>query len=256
MPTKMLKMRQQLTLISLACSCQCIAPALAQPQAQAQSQAQNQVQTSNQNLEQMLNSVDSSPFPAPVQQQNGGQLQSAPLNQGPSTNQGQSMIQGGASSDQFGSQQSMAPNQMTQNLQPVKQDALSPIQKALGWLTGSSSPPQKPGLGTTIRKMFADPSGYSQGNGSGNASRAEDQAGYAHNAYLRSFYGDHDSRNEAADQAYYAAEEARHEADAAYAKLQSGDPNAQSYADSARAYADSAQADADTARSNADSTWK
>jgi hypothetical protein len=119
-------------------------------------------------------------------------------------------------------------------------------------------PPQenKSGFGHVLREIFGDPSGYSKGDGSVNAHRAENQASYAHEACSRSYYGNHDSRSEAADQAYYAAEEARHEADAAYAKIQAGGPNAQSYSDSARAYADRAQADADTARANADRTWK
>lgn len=101
--------------------------------------------------------------------------------------------------------------------------------------------------------MFGD---SSPGDASGNASRAQTQAGVAHNAYLRSYYGDYYTRSQAADEAYYAAEEARREADNAYYKIQSGAPGAQSYYDTARAAADNAQYDADSARTNADRAYR
>lgn len=106
--------------------------------------------------------------------------------------------------------------------------------------------------------MFGDSGGSGSGsagdNATGNSSRAQTQAGIAHNAYLRSCYGDHYSRSQAADEDYYAAEEARHEADKAYYKIQSN-ANAQYNYATARAAADAAQADADRARGNADSNY-
>jgi hypothetical protein len=228
----MQKLSRPLLFISLACAVQFTGSAL------AQSTGQNNYQQ----LEKMLDSVESgSRLPGQVQQSNAGRSQLVPVNQTPVMQQGGASIQQAGSMQPVGSMQQMPgmSGQGTQQFAPQAQPQL-----------------QRPGFGKTLRKMFGDPSGYTQGDGSANSNRAQEQASRAHNACQRSYYGDHYSRSQAADEAYYAAEEARHEADAAYAKVQARAPNAQSYADSARAAADSAQAEADTARSNADSNWR
>jgi hypothetical protein len=242
----MLKQRQiaGLALISFSCLASSTGPAISQQQMPMQQQmpVQQQMQMQQQmpvpggqqfggqgpanfqQMDQMLNAVESSGFPPPSQPPNQMQTQSTDSGQGQAPFANTGMNQGSLLRQFFGGQQQ-------QQQPPAQQNAQSP-------------------LGTAFKTFFSDDS-----NGSSNANRAEEQASYAHNAYLRSFHGDRDSRYSAAEEAEYAAEQARHEADAAYAKISAGDPNARSYANSARAYANRAQADAERARGNADSAW-
>lgn len=215
-----------------------------------------------QQLDLMLDQAFPNPLPAAsgppaASGQSGGQWQqSMPVSNHPLLNQGntpwaqssplqrleQNPNQNAGSLNQYQNQQGLTP-------------PASPLRRALRFLGAQQQPAmqsQKPSL---FKTMFGD--GSSSGGGddaTGNASRAQTQAGVAHNAYLRSFYGDHYSRCQAADEAYYAAESARQEADNAYYKIQSN-ANAQYNYATARAASDAAQADADRARGNADSNY-
>lgn len=217
------KRNAPLVVLSLFCLTQSIAPANAQ--------------RSFQQMEQMLNQIDSTP---PAQMQRASRPQTTGYGQTQATRGFQNFqpVQQPVSGNPFGGIMKMFAGGQPQQAQVANQS------KTKGF--------------NPLRELFGDGSGANgtggngAGSNAGNASRARTQASVAHNAYLRSCYGDHDSRSSAADEAYYAAEEARHEAGNAEAKAQSGGGNAWGYAESARAAADDAQADADRARSNAD----
>jgi hypothetical protein len=222
-------------------------------------------QHSTQQLEQMLNSVESSSgYSAASQQGNSGQYQAAPFNQSP-VMQHPFMNQGNNNWQPSRSVPQMIPNQTIQGAQATNQSPFAKINRARQWMNGGQEqqvqqPAQKPrtGRASIFQTMFGDSVDSSSGDARGNASRAQTQAGIARNAASSSYYGDHYSRSQNADTAYYAAAAARREADAAYYKAQS--PNADAATRScyatARAAADSAQSAADTARANADRTYK
>ncbi|MFA7341198.1 MAG: hypothetical protein WC028_30730 [Candidatus Obscuribacterales bacterium] len=228
------------------------------------STAQAFAQHSTQQLEQMLDSVEnSSGYSAASQLGNGGQYQAAPFNQSP-VMQHPFMNQGNNNWQQPRSVPSMAPTQTMQSMQETNQSPFAKINRARQWMNGSEQQQQpaqqqprsgRPGI---FQTMFGDSADSSSGDASGNASRAQTQAGVARNAASSSYYGDHYSRSQNADTAYYAAAAARREADAAYYKAQSSNATAatRGYYATARAAADSAQYAADTARANADRTYK
>lgn len=205
-------------------------------------------QDSYQQLEQMLNNV----APAPLTQVNQGNNNNGSF----------------AGSAQF----------TTPNSKPFLQPGASgfrppnsPLKRAVNFLGGAGANTANTAAATTqaaskaslFQSIFGDgatDSGASSspggtGAGRSNMYRAQTQAGVAHNAYVRSCYGDHYSRSQAADEAYYAAGQARYEADCAYSKISSSDPYSSQYASKARAYANAANADYYRARSNADSNW-
>ncbi|MFA6211736.1 MAG: hypothetical protein WC714_20015 [Candidatus Obscuribacterales bacterium] len=232
--------------------------------------------TTNQ-LEQMLDSVESSNgYSGAVQSGNGGQYQSQPFNQNnvmqhPFMNQGSNW-------QQSRSVPQMAPVQTMQSMQQGNQSPFAKINRARQFMNGAQNQQQdqqqiqqqiqqqsqqqiqqpRSGFGGIFKTMFGDSADYGAGDASGNASRAQTQAGVARNAASSSYYGDHYSRSQNADTAYYAAAEARREADAAYYKAQASNATAatRGYYATARAAADSAQYSADTARANADRTYK
>lgn len=217
-------------------------------------------QHSEQQLEQMLDSVgNASGYSQTMPQGNGGQYQSAPFNQG-AVMQHPFMNQGNANWQQPRSVPQMAPTQTMQSMQQGSQGPLAKIRNARQRMSGSAQeqPQASAGRPSIFQTMFGDSGDSSSGDASGNASRAQTQAGVARNACSQSYYGDHYTQSGYADTAYYAAAEARREADAAYYKAQS--PNAtaatRGYYSTARAAADSAQAAADTARANADRSYK
>ncbi|CAN5381125.1 hypothetical protein BH11CYA1_BH11CYA1_44690 [soil metagenome] len=222
-------------------------------------------QHNTQQLEQMLDSVESnSGYSQTMPSGNGGQYQSAPFNQG-AVMQHPFMNQGNNNFQQSRSVPSVAPTQTMQSMQQGGQGPFAKINRARQWMNGSQAQEQQPaaqqprsGFGGIFKTMFGDSADSSSGDASGNASRAQTQAGVARNAASSSYYGDHYSRSQNADTAYYAAAEARREADAAYYKMQSSnaDASTRGYYATARAAADSAQSAADTARANADRTYK
>lgn len=177
---------------------------------------------------------------APMQSQYSPQFQAAPVSSRPFLNQGTGLEQ--AQAGPLGrfrqAMRYVVGNQQPQQQQWQEQQAQTPAQNGR--------------RGSFFQTMFG---GDSSDDASGNASRAQTQASIAHNAYNNSFYGDHYSRCQCADRAYYAAQEARREADAAYAKVQAGVPNAQNYAYTARAAAQAAEADYYGAKSNADASY-
>lgn len=227
-------------------------------------------QHSTQQLEQMLNSVESSSgYSVASPQGNGGQYQAAPFNQSP-VMQHPFMNQGNNNWQPSRSVPQMAPTQSMPGMQATGQSPFAKINRARQWMNGSQGQQQeqqraqqavqqnRSGRPSIFQTMFGDSVDSSSGDARGNASRAQTQAGIARNAASSSYYGDHYSRSQNADTAYYAAAAARREADAAYYKAQS--PNADAATRScyatARAAADSAQYAADTARANADRTYK
>ncbi len=218
-------------------------------------------QHSTQQLEQMLDTVENvSGYSAASQLGNNQQYQAVPFNQG-AVMQRPFMNQGNSNWQQPRSVPSMAPTQTIQSMQATNQSPFAKINRARQWMNGSQQQPtQQPRSGRTsiFQTMFGDSADSNSGDASGNASRAQTQAGVARNAASSSYYGDHYSRSQNADTAYYAAAEARREADAAYYKAQSANATAatRSYYATARAAADSAQSAANTARLNADRTYK
>lgn len=210
-------------------------------------------QDSYQQLEQMLDNV----APAPLTQVNQGNSGSF------------------AGSAQFSNSKQFN----TPNAKPFMQPGASgfrppnsPLKRAANFLGGAGANTANTAAATTqaaskaslFQSMFGDGAAAGNGSSSGpggngagksNMYRAQTQAGVAHNAYVRSCYGDHYSRSQAADQAYYAAGQARYEANCAYSKISSSDPYSSQYASSARAHANAANADYYRARSNADSNW-
>lgn len=220
-------------------------------------------QHSTQQLEQMLDTVENvSGYSAASQLGNNQQYQAAPFNQG-AVMQHPFMNQGNSNWQQPRSVPSMAPAQTVQGMQAINQSPFAKINRARQWMNSSQEqqqPAQKPrsGRASIFQTMFGDSADSSSGDASGNASRAQTQASVARNAASSSYYGDHYSRSQNADTAYYAAAAARREADAAYYKAQSANATAatRSYYATARAAADSAQSAANTARLNADRTYK
>lgn len=229
--------------------------------------------TTNQ-LEQMLDSVESaSGYSGAVQSGNSGQYQAPPFNQN-SVMQHPFMNQGNPNWQQTRSVPQMAPAQTMQSMEQANQSPFAKINRARQFMNGAPNQQQdqqqiqqqiqqqnqqpRSGFGGIFKTMFGDSTDYSSGDASGNASRAQTQAGVARNAASSSYYGDHYSRSQNADTAYYAAAAARREADAAYYKAQASNATAatRGYYATARAAADSAQYSADTARANADRTYK
>jgi hypothetical protein len=193
-------------------------------------------------MQQMLDNIDPNAasqlptVPAAVQQMSVQQVQTAPT--GPTFSQQNPAI-------------------------TPRMPAPAPLQMLRSMFNGTTPqlqqpmPAKKP---TMFQALFGDGGAGSDttSSASGNMYRAENQARYAREACSRSYHGDHWTRSQAADDAYYAAEEARYEADAASAKVGTAgsDPNNQQYSSTARTYAERAQASADTARANADRVWK
>lgn len=222
-------------------------------------------QHSTQQLEQMLDSVESASVYSASQGGISGQYQAPPFNQNP-VMQHPFMNQGNNSWQPSRSVPQMTPTQTMQSMQATNQSPFAKINRARQWMNGApeqqqmQQPVQQPrsGFGGIFKTMFGDSADSSSGDASGNASRAQTQASVARNAASSSYYGDHYSRSQNADTAYYAAAEARREADAAYYKAQSPNADAatRAYYATARAAADSAQSAADTARANADRTYK
>jgi hypothetical protein len=218
-------------------------------------------QHSTQQLEQMLDSVETASGYSASQRGNSGQFQASPFNQNP-VMQHPFMNQGNNNWQPSRSVPQMTPTQPMQSMQATNQSPFAKINRARQWMNGSEQQQQtqQPRSGRTsiFQTMFGDSTDSSSGDARGNASRAQTQASVARNAASSSYYGDHYSRSQNADTAYYAAAQARREADAAYYKAQS--PNADAatrgYYATARAAANSAQAAADTARANADRTYK
>ncbi|MBS1992077.1 MAG: hypothetical protein JSS86_01305 [Cyanobacteria bacterium SZAS LIN-2] len=212
--------------LCLACCLQAASPIVASGQ-----------QANMQNLEQMLDKVEtlkpSGPGPGAAQMmpvQNGGWQQGRPVQQ---MMQQQGMPQ----------QAMMRPNMP---MQALRQQMVPAPQ-----MTEPNS-----GFGNMFKTFFGDSGSSSQGDASGNAYRAQNDASYARNACRKSYYGDYYTRSQAADEAEYYASQARYEARTAYSKTQYGDPNAESYASSAQSYADAASADASTARDNANRAYR
>jgi hypothetical protein len=209
-----------------------------------------------QQLDQMLDQAFPGSQPA-ASSQYGRQLQQPmPISTHPLLNQGNTPWTQGSPLQRFDQNQNGSLNQY-QNQQPATTltPPASPLRRALRFLGGTQQQPvQPPQKFSLFKTMFGDGSSSGTDDATGNASRAQTQAGVAHNAYLRSCYGDHYSRCQAADEAYYAAESARQEADNAYYKMQSSANARYNYA-TARAASDAAQADADRARGNADSNY-
>lgn len=224
--------------------------------------------TTNQ-LEQMLDSVESTSGYSGAVQSGNGQYQAAPFNQN-NVMQHPFMNQGNPNWQQTRSVPQMAPVQTMQSMQQANQSPFAKINRARQFMNGGPNQQQdqqqiqqqnqqpRSGFGGIFKTMFGDSTDYSSGDASGNASRAQTQAGVARNAASSSYYGDHYSRSQNADTAYYAAAAARREADAAYYKAQASNATAatRGYYATARAAADSAQYSADTARANADRTYK
>lgn len=197
----------------------------------------NQSQGSSGNFNQSSNFGSAAPMPS----QYSPQFQAAPVSSRPFLNQGTGLQQAQAGPLGWFRQ---AMRYVVGNQQPQQQ---WPDQQ-----TQAAAQNGNQGRGSFFQTMFG---GDSSQDASGNASRAQTQASIAHNAYNNSFYGDHYSRCQCADRAYYAAQEARREADAAYAKVQAGVPNAQNYAYTARAAAQAAEADYYGAKANADASY-
>lgn len=222
-------------------------------------------QHSTQQLEQMLDSVESASGYSASQRGNGGQYQAPAFNQNP-VMQHPFMNQGNNGWQPNRSVPQITPAQTLQSMPATNQSPFAKINRARQWMNGAPEQQQmqqpvqqqRSGFGGIFKTMFGDSADSSSGDASGNASRAQTQASVARNAASNSYYGDHYSRSQNADTAYYAAAEARREADAAYYKAQS--PNADAatrgYYATARAAADSAQSAADTARANADRTYR
>ncbi len=218
-------------------------------------------QHSTQQLEQMLDSVESASGYSASQRGISGQYQAPPFNQNP-VMQHPFMNQGNNNWQPSRSVPQMTPTQTMQSMQATNQSPFAKINRARQLMNGAPEQQQmqqpRSGFGGIFKTMFGDSADSSSGDASGNASRAQTQASVARNAASSSYYGDHYSRSQNADTAYYAAAQARREADAAYYKAQS--PNADAatrgYYATARAAANSAQAAADTARANADRTYK
>ncbi|MBS2011047.1 MAG: hypothetical protein JST01_28605 [Cyanobacteria bacterium SZAS TMP-1] len=227
--------------LCLACCLQAASPIVASGQ-----------QANMQNLEQMLDKVEtlkpSGPGPGAAQMmpaQNGGWQQGRPVQQ---MMQQQGMPQ----------QAMMRPNMP---MQALRQQAMMRPNMPMQALRQQMVPaPQmtepKSGFGNMFKTFFGDSGSSSQGDASGNAYRAQNDASYARNACRKSYYGDYYTRSQAADEAEYYASQARYEARTAYSKTQYGDPNAESYASSAQSYADAASADASTARDNANRAYR
>lgn len=212
--------------LCLACCLQVASPIAASGQ-----------QANMQNLEQMLDKVEtlkpSGPGPGAAQMmpaQNGDWQQGRPVQQ---MMQQQGMPQ----------QAMMRPNMP---MQALRQQMVPAPQMT----------EPKSGFGNMFKTFFGDSGSSSQGDASGNAYRAQNDASYARNACRKSYYGDYYTRSQAADEAEYYASQARYEARTAYSKTQYGDPNAESYASSAQSYADAASADASTARNNANRAYR
>lgn len=182
-------------------------------------------QANMQNLEQMLDKVET--------------LKPS----GPGPGAGQMMQQQGMPQQAIPQQAMMRPNMP---MQALRQQMVPAPQMT----------EPKSGFGNMFKTFFGDSGSSSQGDASGNAYRAQNDASYARNACRKSYYGDYYTRSQAADEAEYYASQARYEARTAYSKTQYGDPNAESYASSAQSYADAASADASTARNNANRAYR
>lgn len=211
-----------------------------------------------QQLDQMLDQAFPGSPPAASSQYGGQWQQPMPITNHPLLNQGNTLWTQGSTLQRFDQNQNAGSLNQYQNQQPATSSITppaSPLRRALRFLGGTQQqqPVQTPQKFSLVKTMFGDGSSGAD-DATGNASRAQTQAGVAHNAYLRSCYGDHYSRCQAADEAYYAAESARQEADNAYYKIQSNANARYNYA-TARAASDAAQADADRARGNADSNY-
>jgi len=210
----------------------------------APAQAQTQYKDTNQKLENMLDTVDSSAnwstnSGSQYANSNTGQFEQRPVYNKPFMNQGVPCHVPVRSVPTMSTQRTL------NSLQNIQQPShFSAGQMTFRLLRAANSMPRAPyqGRGVTTGGSSASDNFY----------RAQDQADRAREAYDRSWHGDKYNREQAAEEAQYAAREARREAEQAYSKASSGDPNARTYAPKAQSAADDAQNYADKAETNAE----